>query len=138
MIFAVARGQGRLPKLLVWISSLRACFGYHSHSQCEGVSPMCLTRSQVTTLLSAVDEIDGRKQLTDEEFAALKERVKEQGAVVKASKEARAPCLPAANAGCLSMCCGRPGKRVAATCVCRGSGFILGGFSHCNNSSIGS
>ena len=44
----------------------------------------------MTTLLSAVDEIEGRKQLTDEEYAALKERVKVQGAVVKASKEARA------------------------------------------------
>ena len=43
----------------------------------------------MTTLLSAVDEIEGRKQLTDEEYAALKERVKEQGAIVKASKEAR-------------------------------------------------
>ena len=44
----------------------------------------------MTTLLSAVDEIDSRKQLTDEEFAALKERVKEQGAIVKESKEVRA------------------------------------------------
>ena len=35
------------------------------------------------------------RRLTDEEFAALKERVKEQGAVVKASKEARtASCRP--------------------------------------------
>ena len=46
---------------------------------------------QVTTLMSAIDEVESRPQLSDEEFAALQERVKEQGAVVKASKEARSP-----------------------------------------------
>ena len=39
--------------------------------------------------MSAIDEVESQPQLTDEEFEALKERVKEQGAVVKASKEVR-------------------------------------------------
>ncbi len=95
--------------------------------------------SQVTTLLSAVDEIEGRKQLTDEEYAALKERVKEQGAIVKASKEARTPCLAWMKMSAIScrfvVCLGSPvantnvawavGPVQAACMVAHASGLII-------------
>jgi len=83
-----------------------------------------LTCSQVTTLLSAVDEIEGRKQLTDEEYAALKERVKEQGAVVKASKEVRSA----------RMACCRSRLSFQRIMICRGSepaqAFVSEGILH--------
>ena len=48
--------------------------------------------------MSAIDEVESQPQLTDEEFEALKERVKEQGAVVKASKEVRPNSCSVSNA----------------------------------------
>ncbi len=72
-----------LPHYVAAVKEFERCglSGGFSHT----LSVLC----QVTTLMSAIDEVESQPQLSDEEFAALQERVKEQGAVVKASKEAR-------------------------------------------------
>ena len=69
-----------------WVSHGRVCDGAQYVAAEASLIPSTLR--QVTTLMGAIDEAEKRPQLTDEQFETLRERVKEQGAVVKASKEA--------------------------------------------------